>query len=104
MNVSLDLTNLYELAKSDEKMNKCIEFLKVAIDNPKLLMNFVEAGYFFTSHHDVRKCEHDQCDECYSGDTEQEQTENLVTSSKALFSLLPKPLSNDDTDAESGED
>ena len=138
MNVSLDLSHLYELAKAEaEKKQKeeictyksdsqyekcgfyavkgtgycdkhlgrdvnigtCIEFLKVLVDNPALLLHFVQAGSFFAQHHDVRDCKNEQCDDCYSGDTEHEQNEVLVSACKDIFRLMPKPI-HDNTDAE----
>lgn len=99
MNVSFNLTHLFELAKEDENMGKCIEFLKIVINNPKLLLNLVEAGSFFSSHHDVRSCQHGQCDDCYSGDTEHEQNEALISSCKNIFNLMPNDI-HDHTDAE----
>lgn len=99
MKASLDMTHLYELAKTDESMIKCIEFVKVMVDNPKLLKKFVETGYFFASHHYVQECQNQQCNDCYSGDTEHEQNEALVSACKDIFQLMPKPI-HDNTDAE----
>ena len=83
----------------DVNMKTCIEFLKVLIANPDKLLRFVQSGSFFSTHHDVRECQHGQCDDCYSGDTEHEENQALVSACKDIFQLMPKPI-HDNTDAE----
>ena len=83
----------------DVNMGTCIEFLKILVANPDKLLSFVKSGSFFSTHHDVRECEHGQCDDCYSGDTEHEENQALISACKDIFQLMPKPI-HDNTDAE----
>jgi hypothetical protein len=136
MNVTLDLTHIYELAKAEEEKKReseictfegcgfyaargtgycakhtgrdtnistCIEFLKVLVDNPVLLLNFVQAGSFFMHKHDGRTCQHGHCDDCYSGDHDEEEADSVMSATKAIFDLMPVPTNDTDAEDESEE-
>ena len=81
--------------------NEILEALELITRMPSEFKKLIDAASFFVTHHDI----HDGCpngvaggcDDCYSGDTEFENREDLSNAAKSLFSHLKR---DDDSDGE----
>ena len=62
-------------------------FIDQAATDPEKFVNFIYYGAFFSIKHDVRDCEQDECENCYSEDTEFEAKENLINATKELLKI-----------------
>lgn len=86
--------SFHESSRSSYK--KSVNFLKTMINNPELLENITNVGIFFSTCHDAHGCDEEDCEDCYSGDTEFEQNETL----KDTVNQLVKLAFIDDSDGE----
>ena len=95
-------------SQKDKEMHQ--QVLQKLQDNPDMLQSLIEFARFETTKHNIhnndRPCYkgdvYDQCDDCYSGDTEFEHNEEMSSFFKEFSFLFPK---NDEIDdSEEGED
>ncbi len=92
--------NILERSEADEVLRA----LELVTRMPVTFKRMVDAGLFFATHHDI----HDgcptgnQCDDCYSGDTEFEHKCDLSDAAVSLFKHMNTSDGNDD--AEEGSD
>lgn len=80
------------------------DFIQTLLDNPDIGQELVDVGSFFSTHHQCHDCLEDEyCDNCYSGDTEFEETDKLSRIIKKIFTQM-KVQNDNDSDAEEDND
>lgn len=89
-NITFDATFLNKHCTDKYSKEMAIKTLDTLIQNPELLFSLIESASFYSNNHPIDDCnEHhaaeEDCENCYSGDTEHEKKCELIETLKLLY-------------------
>ena len=106
MSIEKIIENIENNIQDRSGADEVLRALELVTRMPVTFKKMVDAGLFFATRHDIHDgCPTgDQCDDCYSGDTEFEQKCYLTEAAVTLFRHMAALDHDDRSDSEEGSD
>lgn len=108
-NITFDATFLNKHCTDKYSKEIAIKTLDTLIQNPELLFSLIESASFFSNNHSIADCnEHhaaeEDCENCYSGDTEHEKRSELIETLKMLYGQSQFDALNSEAESSDGSE